>query len=483
LLTELVECLPKSVEARVLLANSYLRSLEVVPAMEHYRAALAVEPKNLPVLNQMGLCAVAMGDFEGALGLYRQAFAMSPEIHAGGMSALMLHRLGRLGEAVKVYGELLGKMKRDNPEAPHVYRGAAMLLRDAGAPLAADRYMHDLISLYRLNPIGVATTLIERDNSIDFYEWTRYAHKTDLARSLTRFDQQNPNAIRFPRTFILPEDRSALNRYAAQEPSALFIAKPHRGTGGQGIRVASHVRDMLDRDDVVVQRYIDRPYLADGRKGHIRLYGLVTSLSPFRGYLYGDGIVRFAPDAYDASEQGLSNIHAHVTNTALHRGHPKLEVSDDPAKENTGNVWSLRAFLKQMGKDGHDIDRVSTDLRALVKGFLNMVGTDGLFERQAKRAPRHAFAPKLFGLDVLIDVDGRPWLIEAQRKPAISGSALVERVNGRMFRTIFEMSNAYSFDDGMTADRIGTLAKDRRAIVEGEMEIEVARRKLFWPIG
>lgn len=40
--------LPKSVEARVLLGNSYLRSLEVAPALEHYRAALAMDPRISP---------------------------------------------------------------------------------------------------------------------------------------------------------------------------------------------------------------------------------------------------------------------------------------------------------------------------------------------------------------------------------------------------------------------------------------------------
>ncbi|WP_371418393.1 CDC27 family protein, partial [Methylocapsa sp. S129] len=417
LLSDLVARLPKSAEARVLLANSYLRSLEAAPALEHYRAAHALDPKNLSIRHQMGLCAVVQGDYEGALGFYREALSLSPQEHSASMAALMLHRLGRPAEAVKAYSDLLSKLKRDREEAPHVLRGAAMLLRDAGAPLAAERYMHELIVAYRANPVRVAAALVERDNSIDFHEWTRYAHKTHLARALARYQQKNPGALRFPATFVLPEDRAGLLEYAAREPSALFIAKPHRGTGGQGIAISRDAVALAARDDVVVQRYVERPYLVDGRKGHIRLYGLVTSLAPLRAYLYRDGIVRFAPDAYDLSEQGLANVHGHVTNTALHRGHPKLEVSNDPAQENSGNVWSLRAFLKRMKADGRDVDHVWTELRALAKGFLAMVAADGLFKRQAKAAPRRAFPPKLFGLDVLVDADGKPWLIEAQRKP------------------------------------------------------------------
>lgn len=481
LLHDLVERLPKSAEARTLLANSYLRSLEAAPALEHYRLAHALEPKNLAVQHQMGLCAVALGDFDGALAIYREATAVGPIEHSAAMAALMLHRLGRFKEAINAYSNLLAKLKRDHPEAPHALRGAAALLRDAGAPLAAERFMHELITLYRANPVRIAAALVERDNSIDYHEWTRYAHKTELARALTAA-QAKPGAPRFPVTFVLPEDRAALLEFAARERAALFIAKPHRGTGGQGITISRDVGALAARDDVVVQRYVERPYLVDGRKGHVRLYGLVTSLYPFRAYLYREGIVRFAPDAYDISDAGLANVHGHVTNTALHRGHPKLEVSDDPAKENVGNVWSLSAYLERMKADGHDVEAVRAGLRALAKGFLAVLASEGVFARHAKAAPRRAFPPKLFGLDVLVDADAKPWLIEAQRKPALGGSALVQRINGQMFRTIFEMSCGFAFDDSLPAERIALLAKDRAALAGREAEHEASRKGLFEPL-
>src|SRR5260370_42425342 len=103
LLSELVERLPKSAEARVLLGNSYLRSLEAAPALDHYRAAHALDPKDLSIRHQMGLCAVALGDCEGALGIYRDALALSPQEHSAAMAALMLHRLGRAADAVDAH--------------------------------------------------------------------------------------------------------------------------------------------------------------------------------------------------------------------------------------------------------------------------------------------------------------------------------------------------------------------------------------------
>jgi hypothetical protein len=393
----------------------------------------------------------------------------------------MMHRLGRIAESAKTYGQLLAKLKRDHAEAPHALRGFAMLLRDAGAPLAAERYMHELIQLYLQNPAGVASALAERDNSIDYHEWSPIAHKINLAHTLARA-RGKPGAPRFPDSFVLPEARASLLDYAAREPDAYFIAKPHRGTGGQGITVTRDARAIADRDDVVAQRYIERPYLVDGRKAHLRIYGLVTSLNPFRAYIYREGIVRFAPDPYDSSEAGLANVHGHVTNTALHQGHPTLEVSKDAAQENVGHIWTLSAYLDRLKTDGRDVEALRGEFRDLVKGFLAVLSETGMFARQAAAAPRRAFPFKLFGLDVLLDESAKPWLLEAQRKPALGGAALVQRVNTQMCRTLFEMTCGYMFEDGLPVERLSALAKERAALIQREAEQELGRKGLFEPL-
>ena len=87
------------------------------------------------------------------------------------------------------------------------------------------------------------------------------------------------------------------------------------------------VAPLLDERDVVVQRYIDDPYLIDGRKAHLRIYGLIAGTDPLRAYVYRDGIVRFAPEPFERRPGWLDRIDMHVTNTALHRGHPGLTIT------------------------------------------------------------------------------------------------------------------------------------------------------------
>ncbi len=242
--------------------------------------------------------------------------------------------------------------------------------------------------------------------------------------------------------------------------------------------ISRDVAALAAKPDVVVQRYVERPYLVDGRKGHVRLHGVVTSLDPFRAYLHAEGVVRFAPEAYDVSDAGLADVHAHITNTALHKDHPKLVVSQKAEEENVGAVWSLSAYLDRLKADGVDVGALREELKSLVRGFLRMVHAEGVFGAQA-RYPRRSFPAKLFGLDVLIDADAKPWLIEAQRKPAMAGSPLVQKIAGRALATIFEMNAGFLLEDAMPAERIAILAKDRSAMAAREAEHEAAFRGQF----
>src|ERR1700761_5024860 len=100
LLHDLVDRMPKSLEARVLLAQSYLRSLEAESALKHYRLAHELDPKNVGIRHQMGLCATAMADYETALKIFQDAQADTPNEHSQSMAALLIHRLGRVGDAI-----------------------------------------------------------------------------------------------------------------------------------------------------------------------------------------------------------------------------------------------------------------------------------------------------------------------------------------------------------------------------------------------
>jgi hypothetical protein len=119
------------------------------------------------------------------------------------------------------------------------------------------------------------------------------------------------------------------------------------------------------------------------------------------------------------------------------------------------------------------------EIRALVAWFLPQVEREGLFARQAARGPARSFAPKLIGFDILLDADARPWLIEIQTSPAASGAALVNRINGELFTTVFRMGVGVLAEDGMAPERIAALMRDPATLAARELEIETGNAGRF----
>ena len=245
----------------------------------------------------------------------------------------------------------------------------------------------------------------------------------------------------------MPEDREALLSYAATVPGALFIAKPRRGTGGQNMAISRDVRRARRSPDVVVQRYVENPYLVDGRKGHVRLHGVVTSLDPFRAYMQSEGIVRFAPKTYDTSDAGLADVHAHITNTALHKDHPKLVVSQKAEEENVGAVWSLTAYLERLKCRRRRRGCAAGRAEGADAGVSPHGARRGRLRRpgqiSASLLPREAVRPRC------ADRRRRQTLADRGATQASDGRyAARAKIAGKALTTIFEMGAGFMFDDG-----------------------------------
>ncbi|HEX2802309.1 MAG TPA: hypothetical protein VHN73_09625, partial [Phenylobacterium sp.] len=300
---------PDSVEARALLAIGYLRCLDFAAAAEANREVLRLEPGHPEALRNLALCLHGLGDTEGSMDAYVHAFKVSRSTDAAAMAAIMTHRLGRLEDARRSYDFLLDRAPLDNLNLITALRGLMNLMRDAGRPLAGDRYAQELLHRHRRKTGEVSSFLIQRDNATGFHEWFRLVDKSHLGEVLRKGAAEDPAGARIPETFNLPRDRAALAAFAAgAPPETLYIVKPIRGSGGQGIAVVGDLSGTIERSDVVVQRYLSRPYLVDGRKGHLRIYAMVAGCDPLRAYVYSEGIVRFAPEPYDPRPERLSEI-------------------------------------------------------------------------------------------------------------------------------------------------------------------------------
>lgn len=97
-----------------------------------------------------------------------------------------------------------------------------------------------------------------------------------------------------PESFILPNDKDNFLRQlksdALKKPNSnseaggFWIVKPCASSCGRGIKVLTcqQAEKISMKKKIVVQRYLMRPYLIDGKKFDLRIYVLVTGVDPLR---------------------------------------------------------------------------------------------------------------------------------------------------------------------------------------------------------
>lgn len=459
--------------------RTYLRYSEMGTVVDEAQRALSEAP-SLDRYCYFGIACMHLGRTREALAAFQAALKLSSQARLVDLIGRCHHRLGDLDAAITAFRLVVSQPATAGKWAHLAQRGLIYALRDRGLWQEADREARALVEAFRAQPVAVASSIHEHDGQHVFHRWSVFLDKARLAGLLNAWQARSPAVTRFwPESFVLPRDEAALARFRASgPPGQIFIVKPTNFSGGQGISVCRDPTAHPERD-VVVQRYIDNPRLLDGRKFHLRIYTLITSVEPLRAYVYRQGIVRIAPERYATDDAALARAAIHVTNTALHQGHPDLVIGEDAQQEDFGNIWSLTATLDRLAREGLDAQRIWTAILQLVGGVLTVAGAARIFERQVKEHTRYCFPPRLFGLDVLLDETGRPWLLEYQRNPAMGGNPLVARINAHLCANIFQMSVYPMLDDPAA----GTAMLDEP---ERRIQIERARERLalgaFHPI-
>jgi hypothetical protein len=161
----------------------------------------------------------------------------------------------------------------------------------------------------------------------------------------------------------------------------------------------------------VVQEYIDRPLLLHRKKFDIRAYVLI--LSPTVAFFHG-GYARLCSDDYTAPAKesahhlqvGGARLGAHVTNYTLQRQHGSKGGDD-------GCRWSYKQLAEWLNRHSSlDVDILDQAMHEATRDAL----------RSVRPALGRGWAPgqfSLLGIDFLIDVDGRVWLLEFSFGPGL----------------------------------------------------------------
>ncbi|XP_037667218.1 probable tubulin polyglutamylase TTLL9 isoform X2 [Choloepus didactylus] len=286
------------------------------------------------------------------------------------------------------------------------------------------------------------------------YELTR---KNYMVKNLKRFRKQLEREAGkleaakcdfFPKTFEIPCEYHLFVEEFRKHPGITWIMKPVARSQGKGIFLFRRLKDIMDwrkgtagkkltsleaqparsavnpsgshdtknsddqKDEIpvenyVAQRYIENPYLIGGRKFDLRVYVLVMSYIPLRAWLYRDGFARFSNTRFTLNS--IDDQYVHLTNVAVQKTSPDYH----PEK---GCKWMLQRFRQYLAsKHGPEaVEMLFSDMDNIFVKSLQSV-------QKVIISDKHCF--ELYGYDILIDQDLKPWLLEVNASPSLTASS------------------------------------------------------------
>lgn len=225
-----------------------------------------------------------------------------------------------------------------------------------------------------------------------------------------------------PMTWILPAEHGALSHFMSRlkrrQRAKTFIIKPPNSSMGNGISLARNIDQVPQRENVIVQEYIDKPLLLDGFKFDLRVYVLVTSCNPLRIFIYKDGLVRLSTQAYTLpTNSNLDQHFMHLTNYSINKHSEAFDRDEDFDK---GSKRSLKYFNGWLIRNGYNVSELWARIHDVIIKTLIVAQPHLQHCYQACRPGSHDKCQcfEILGFDVLLDNTLRPWLLEVNRSPS-----------------------------------------------------------------
>ncbi|KAG5481007.1 hypothetical protein LSCM1_06682 [Leishmania martiniquensis] len=304
----------------------------------------------------------------------------------------------------------------------------------------------------------------------------------------------------FPATFSLPQDYGLFEQEFRRHPNTIWIMKPPAKAQGKGIflfsklsHIAEWRREFKQRhgyltngsggggavgggggngsssggagggggggggnpysgnalgnvygvsepvEPYLAQRYISNPHLVGGKKYDLRIYVLVQSYQPLTVWLHRSGFARFCHHRYSLDD--IDNTYIHVTNVAVQKTYPKYTAA-------SGCKFGIR-HLRTILTATHGAARANRlfgDIQQMIMRTLFAVQKIMLQDKHCS---------ELYGYDVMIDDNLRPWLIETNASPSLTAETPADyHLKFNMLQDMFDVIDMEGRRSG-EEDRVG----------------------------
>lgn len=264
--------------------------------------------------------------------------------------------------------------------------------------------------------------------------------KINLCKNYRRMRKKfGANFNYMPTSYILPDECLKFKKRITKE-GGFWIVKPPNFCAGQGIRVISKYCQIPRHLPHIIQNYLLKPQLINNLKFDLRLYVLVTCLNPLKIYLYYEGLVRIATEKYLTNSKYLDDKFMHLTNTSINKYSPQF-VGNDSVKSCRGNMWSLQSLWTYLMKNNKNtnVPKLWTCIKDIVIKTI-LTAENSLTKIFMEKLSSSYNAYQLFGFDIIIDENLKPWLLEVNSCPSmVANTPLCDIIKGELTENLLNL--------------------------------------------
>ncbi|CEM39238.1 unnamed protein product [Vitrella brassicaformis CCMP3155] len=234
--------------------------------------------------------------------------------------------------------------------------------------------------------------------------------------------------------FVVPENATALESYIAEHPREVWISKQPAQSGGIGHQIHWEGHTAVERarrfmqegegtgnvaawdgeadhdskwsyGHLLYQRYIHNPLLWDGRKFDIRVF-MVVFWDPLRIYIHRNGKARLGGETY---QQNNNSEVMQITTAGVQEIPDSFRIRPDP------EIWDWLT----PDKAGPLFEKIKKICANAILSFAHKLGCNSSQYGGYKCGRVFQF----FGLDVVLDEELNPYVIEVNNDPGFGNLA------------------------------------------------------------
>eukprot|EP01006_Ploeotia_vitrea_P042742 TRINITY_DN66658_c1_g4_i1.p1 TRINITY_DN66658_c1_g4~~TRINITY_DN66658_c1_g4_i1.p1 ORF type:complete len:731 (+),score=30.81 TRINITY_DN66658_c1_g4_i1:52-2244(+) len=258
----------------------------------------------------------------------------------------------------------------------------------------------------------------------------------NIARMRSKFGAQEFGFV--PQSYILPNDFRTFAQDFRRHGGGTYIVKPCASACGRGIRLLNKLPNPAKYKNALVQKYIEKPFLINNRKFDLRLYVVVTSFDPLSIYIFDKGLVRFATEPYTGPNSKLRNKFVHLTNVSINTKNAAYAPNTDANCSNENqmfdsskwNLQMLQRWIDDAHTQGHDLppwDTVWSNIHSIIIKTFILIEHNVYCQCQQLLRDKHSHCCfELFGFDIILDSNLRPYVLEANIMPSLCPSSSLD---------------------------------------------------------